>query len=299
MQLAMIGLGRMGGNMVRRLMRDGHDCVVYARSEESLRPFVEDGAKGVTSYEDLAAALEPPRALWIMVPAAAVGSVVDDVTPHLQPGDIVIDGGNSYYRDDVARAKRLEQLGIDLLDVGTSGGVFGLERGYCLMIGGPDEPVARLEAVFRSLAPGVAAAPRTTDDEAEPRPDIGNEQRETSAEVSPLREPEYYRYDLDLGEIAELWRRGSVVASWLLDLTARALAESSDLEEFGGRVSDSGEGRWTAIAAIEEGVPAPVLSTALSERFSSRGEGDFANRLLSAMRQQFGGHAELAGKGSR
>ena len=341
MQLAMIGLGRMGGNMVRRLMRDGHDCVVYARSEESLRPFVEDGAKGVTSYEDLAAALEPPRALWIMVPAAAVGSVVDDVTPHLQPGDIVIDGGNSYYRDDVARAKRLEPLGIDLLDVGTSGGVFGLERGYCLMIGGPDEPVARLEAVFRSLAPGVAAAPRTTDDEAEPRPaehgylhcgpsgaghfvkmvhngieyglmasyaeglnilqraNIGNEQRETSAEVSPLREPEYYRYDLDLGEIAELWRRGSVVASWLLDLTARALAESSDLEEFGGRVSDSGEGRWTAIAAIEEGVPAPVLSTALSERFSSRGEGDFANRLLSAMRQQFGGHAELAGRGSR
>jgi 6-phosphogluconate dehydrogenase len=341
MQLAMIGLGRMGGNMVRRLLRDGHDCAVYARSADGVRPFEEEGAKGFTSYDDLAAALETPRAVWIMVPAAAVDSVIGELAPHLEAGDIVIDGGNSYYRDDLARAERLRARGIHFLDVGTSGGVFGLERGYCLMIGGEDEPVARLDPVFRSLAPGVDAATRTAGDGSAPRPsemgylhcgpsgaghfvkmvhngieyglmaayaeglnilhraNIGNEEQEVSAEVSPLRDPEYYRYDLKVSEIAELWRRGSVVASWLLDLTARALAESPDLEGFGGRVSDSGEGRWTSIAAIEEGVPAPVLATALYERFTSRGEADFANRLLSAMRQQFGGHAELTGKGTR
>jgi 6-phosphogluconate dehydrogenase len=341
MQLAMIGLGRMGGNMVRRLLRDGHDCVVHWRRADNLRPFEEAGARGATSYDQLTAALEPPRAVWIMVPAAAVGSVLHELVPHLQPGDVVIDGGNSYYRDDVERAKSLEKEGIDYLDVGTSGGVFGLERGYCLMIGGPEEPVARLDPIFRSLAPGVDVAPRTADDGSEPRPaehgylhcgpsgaghfvkmihngieyglmasyaeglsilhraSVGKEEQETSAEVTPLRGPEYYRYDLDIPEITELWRRGSVVASWLLDLTARALSESPDLEEFGGRVSDSGEGRWTSIAAIEEGVPAPVLSTALYERFTSRGEAEFAGRLLSAMRQQFGGHVEFAGKGSR
>jgi 6-phosphogluconate dehydrogenase len=341
MQLAMIGLGRMGGNMVRRLLRDGHECVVYGRSADAVQPFEDEGAIGVTSYSDLATKLDPPRSVWIMVPAAAVGSVIDELAPHLEPGDVVIDGGNSYYRDDLARAEELRARGLHFLDVGTSGGVFGLERGYCLMIGGEDEPVERLEPVFRSLAPGLEAAPRTANAGAEPRPselgylhcgpsgaghfvkmvhngieyglmaayaegfnilhraDVGNEEREASAEVSPLREPQYYRYELDVAEIAELWRRGSVVASWLLDLTARALAESPDLEGFGGRVSDSGEGRWTSIAAIEEGVPAPVLSTALYERFTSRGEADYANRLLSAMRQQFGGHVELPSEAPR
>jgi 6-phosphogluconate dehydrogenase len=340
MQLAMIGLGRMGGNMIRRLLRDGHDCVAFARGAAGLQPFEKLGAKGATTYDELAAALDPPRAVWMMVPAGAVESVLGELVPHLAQGDIVIDGGNSYYRDDVARAEQLRERGIHFLDVGTSGGVFGLERGYCLMIGGEDEPVARLDPIFRSLAPGVDAAGRTAGDGAEPRPaemgylhcgsngaghfvkmvhngieyglmaayaegmnilhhaNAGNEEREVSAEVAPLRDPEYYRYDLDVAEIAELWRRGSVVASWLLDLTAKALAESPDLEGFGGRVSDSGEGRWTSIAAIEEGVPAPVLSTALYERFTSRGEADYANRLLSAMRQQFGGHAELAAKSS-
>jgi 6-phosphogluconate dehydrogenase len=341
MQLAMIGLGRMGGNMVRRLLRDGHDLVVYARNAEGVRPFEEQGARGVTSYEDLANALDAPRAVWIMVPAAVAGTVIDELAPHLQPGDVVIDGGNSYYRDDIARAERLSEQGIDFLDVGTSGGVFGLERGYCLMIGGAEKPVTRLDPVFRSLAPGVDAAGRTTHDGSKPRAaemgylhcgpsgaghfvkmvhngieyglmasyaegfnilhraNVGNEEQEASAEVSPLRDPEYYRYDLDLADIAELWRRGSVVASWLLDLTAHALAQAPDLDGFGGRVSDSGEGRWTAIAAIDEGVPAPVLSTALYERFTSRGEADFANKLLSALRHEFGGHVERASEGSR
>ncbi len=332
----MIGVGRMGGNMVRRLMRDGHECVVYARSSEAVAQLEGEGATGAGSYADLAAKLDPPRAVWVMVPAAVVGSVLDELMPHLEPGDLVVDGGNSYYRDDIARAEQLERAGVHFVDVGTSGGVFGLERGYCLMIGGEDEPVARLEPVFRSLAPGVDAASRTVESAGEPtqaehgylhcgpagaghfvkmvhngieyglmaayaeglnvleHANAGAAEREASAEVAPLAHPEHYRYDFDLAQIAELWRRGSVVASWLLDLTARALAESDDLSEFGGRVSDSGEGRWTVIAAIEEGVPAPVLSTALYERFASRGEDDFANRLLSALRMQFGGHTERA-----
>jgi 6-phosphogluconate dehydrogenase len=340
MQLAMIGLGRMGGNMVRRLLRDGHDCVGFTKRDTDSHPLEEDGMRLVTSYSNLAAALERPRAVWMMVPAGAVESVIGELAPHLDDGDIVIDGGNSYYRDDVARAQQLRERGIHFVDVGTSGGVFGLERGYCLMVGGENDPVERLDPIFRSLAPGVDAAARTAGDGAPPRPaeigylhcgqsgaghfvkmvhngieyglmaayaeglnilhraNVGAEDQEVSAEVAPLRDPQSYSYDLDVAQIAELWRRGSVVASWLLDLTARALAESPDLEGFGGRVSDSGEGRWTSIAAIEEGVPAPVLSTALYERFTSRGEGDFANRLLSAMRQQFGGHAELASKSS-
>jgi 6-phosphogluconate dehydrogenase len=334
MQLAMIGLGRMGGNMVRRLLRDGHDCVVFARTEEGVRPFEELGAKGVTTYEDLAAALAPPRAVWIMIPAAVVGSVIDELAQHLEPGDIAVDGGNSYYRDDIARAEHLRGRGIDFLDVGTSGGVFGLERGYCLMIGGEEKAVARLDPVFRSLAPGVDAAGRTAGDGSEPRPaemgylhcgpsgaghfvkmvhngieyglmaayaeglnlirhaNAGSADREVDAETAPLRDPEAYRYDIDVAEVAEVWRRGSVVASWLLDLTASALAKSEDLEEFSGRVSDSGEGRWTAHAAVDVGVPAPVLTTALFKRFESRGQADYADRLLSAMRKEFGGHAE-------
>jgi 6-phosphogluconate dehydrogenase len=334
MQLAMIGLGRMGSNMVRRLLRGGHECVVYARSREPIAELEQEGAIGATSYADLAAKLEPPRAIWIMVPAAVVGSVVDELLPHLGEGDLLVDGGNSYYRDDLVRAEALAAAGVHFVDVGTSGGVFGLERGYCLMIGGEEEPVARLDPVFRTLAPGVAAAPRTLDGGVEPRPaelgylhcgpsgaghfvkmvhngieyglmaayaeglnvlhhaNVGATEREASSEVAPLQHPEHYRYEFDLADIAELWRRGSVVSSWLLDLAARAFAENGDLSEFGGRVSDSGEGRWTILAAVEEGVPVPVLSTALFARYSSRGEADFANRVLSALRMQFGGHAE-------
>jgi 6-phosphogluconate dehydrogenase len=334
MRLAMIGLGRMGANMVRRLMAGGHECIVFDVSPEAVGALEEEGAVGASSYADLAARLETPRVVWIMVPAALVGSVVDELVPQLAPGDVVVDGGNSYYRDDIARAEALRSAGIHFVDVGTSGGVFGLERGYCLMIGGEDEPVALLDPVFRALAPGVEAAPRTLDDGSVPGPEehgylhcgpsgaghfvkmvhngieyglmaayaeglnvlrhanAGSTRDDASAEVAPLRDPELYRYDLDLAAVAEVWRRGSVVSSWLLDLTARALAESRDLSEFGGRVSDSGEGRWTVLAAVEEGVPVPVLSTALYERFASRGEADFANRLLSALRMQFGGHAE-------
>jgi 6-phosphogluconate dehydrogenase len=333
----MIGLGRMGANMVRRLVREGHECVVYARRPDAVALLEQEGAIGASSYADLASKLDPPRSVWVMVPAAVVGSVVEDLVPHLDEGDTVIDGGNSYYRDDISRAEDLHARGIHFVDVGTSGGVFGLERGYCLMIGGETEPVARLDSVFRSLAPGIEAAPRTND-EREARPaeygylhcgpsgaghfvkmvhngveyglmaayaeglnvlrhaNAGASAREASAEVAPLVHPEYYRYDLDLADIAELWRRGSVVASWLLDLTARALADSGDLEEFGGRVSDSGEGRWTVLAAVEEGVPVPVLSMALFERYTSRGEAAFANKILSAMRMQFGGHAEQSGE---
>ncbi len=333
MQVGMIGLGRMGGNMVRRLLRDGHECVVTARHPEAIAELEREGATPAESYAAFAAKLEQPRAVWIMVPAAVVGAVLDELVPHLDAGDIVVDGGNSYYRDDMARAAALAERGLHFVDVGTSGGVFGLERGYCLMIGGEQGPVERLEPVFRSLAPGVEAARRTIDD-GPPRPaelgylhcgpsgaghfvkmvhngieyglmaayaeglnvlhhaDIGSRDHEASSEVAPLAHPEHYRYDFDLADITELWRRGSVVASWLLDLTAHALAQSPDLEGFSGRVSDSGEGRWTVVAAVEEGVPAPVLSTALFERFASQGEADFASKVLSAMRMEFGGHVE-------
>jgi 6-phosphogluconate dehydrogenase len=336
MQLGMIGLGRMGANIVRRLMRDGHECVVYDVSPEVVASLEAEGAIGSTSIEDFVSKLETPRAVWIMVPAALVGRVADELALCMEPGDIVIDGGNSYYRDDVDRATQLAEKGLHFVDVGTSGGVFGLERGYCLMIGGEREIVEHLDPLFATIAPGVEGAERTPGKTGETstaengylhcgpsgaghfvkmvhngieygimaayaeglnvlhRADVGLRQdRAASAEVTPLREPEYYRYEIDTAEVAELWRRGSVVASWLLDLTAAALAESPDLDGFGGRVSDSGEGRWTVLAAIDEGVPVPVLSTALYERFSSRNEDEYANRLLSAMRKQFGGHVEL------
>jgi 6-phosphogluconate dehydrogenase len=336
MQLGMIGLGRMGANMVRRLMADGHECVVYDVSADAVTQLESEGAMGSASLEEFISKLEHPRTSWIMVPAALVGRIVDELMQHLEAGDVIIDGGNSYYRDDVDRAASLLPKGVHLVDVGTSGGVHGLERGFCLMIGGEDDVVARLDPIFASLAPGVDAAPRTEGRTGDPSPaeqgylhcgpngaghfvkmvhngieygimaayaeglnvlhkaDAGTRQMgEASAEVTPLREPEYYRYDLPVPEVAEVWRRGSVVASWLLDLTAHALSESPKLEEFGGFVSDSGEGRWTVLAAIEEGVPVPVLSTALYERFSSRGEAQFADKLLSAMRKEFGGHSEL------
>jgi len=336
MQLGMIGLGRMGANMVRRLMADGHECVVYDVSADAVTQLESEGAVGSTSLEEFVSKLEQPRAAWIMVPAALVGRVVDELMQHLEAGDVIIDGGNSYYRDDVDRAASLAAKGVHLVDVGTSGGVHGLERGFCLMIGGENEVVRRLDPIFASLAPGVEVAPRTEGRTGDPSPAeqgylhcgpngaghfvkmVHNgieygimaayaeglnvlhkanagvlQPTEASAEVTPLREPEYYRYDLPVPDVAEVWRRGSVVASWLLDLTAHALSESPKLEEFGGFVSDSGEGRWTVLAAIEEGVPVPVLSTALYERFSSRGEAQFADKLLSAMRKEFGGHSEL------
>jgi len=332
----MIGLGRMGANMVRRLMADGHECVVYDVSADAVTQLESEGAVGSTSLEEFVSKLEQPRAAWIMVPAALVGRVVDELMQHLEAGDVIIDGGNSYYRDDVDRAASLAAKGVHLVDVGTSGGVHGLERGFCLMIGGENEVVRRLDPIFASLAPGVEVAPRTEGRTGDPSPaeqgylhcgpngaghfvkmvhngiEYGimaayaeglnvlhkanagkREMSEASAEVTPLREPEYYRYDLPVPEVAEVWRRGSVIASWLLDLTAHALSDSPKLEEFGGFVSDSGEGRWTVLAAIEEGVPVPVLSTALYERFSSRGEAQFADKLLSAMRKEFGGHSEL------
>ena len=334
MQLGMIGLGRMGANIVRRLMRDGHDCVVYNRSPAPVRELAEEGATGTYSLEEFVAALEPPRVAWVMLPAAVAGETVTQLAELMEPGDIVIDGGNTYYRDDIDRAEQLEPHGIHYLDIGTSGGVFGLERGYCLMIGGEAQTVAHLDPLLRSIAPGVDAAPRTPGREGEPltaergylhcgpvgaghfvkmvhngieygimaayaeglnilrHADAGREDRERDAETAPLGDPRYYRYELDVPLISELWRRGSVVASWLLDLTAAALAGSPELEEFAGRVSDSGEGRWTVHAAVDEGVPAPVLSVALYQRFGSRGADDYADRLLSAMRRQFGGHLE-------
>lgn len=334
MDLGMIGLGRMGANLVRRLLRDGHRVVVHDVDPASVRALVSDGAVGADTLQELAGALAPPRAVWVMVPAALTGKVIDDVAAHLEGGDIIIDGGNSFYQDDIARSARLADHGIRLLDVGTSGGVFGLERGFCLMIGGDTEAVQRLDSVFRTIAPGVGAAPRTPGREGEPQPaehgylhcgpsgaghfvkmvhngieygimaayaeglnilkhaGVGLENAEPDAETAPLREPQHYRYELDIPEVAEVWRRGSVVASWLLDLTASALCESPTLEGFAGRVSDSGEGRWTVLSAVEEGVPAPVLSAALYGRFASRGHDEFANRLLSAMRRQFGGHHE-------
>jgi 6-phosphogluconate dehydrogenase len=334
MQLGMIGLGRMGANIVRRLMRAGHECVVFDVSPEAVAALEAEGATGATSLADLASKLDAPRAAWVMVPAAYAGQTVMDLAEHLEGGDIVIDGGNSYYRDDVDRAAELSPRGIHHVDIGTSGGVFGLERGYCMMIGGEAEAVERLDPILRALAPGVDAAPRTPGREGEPaqpemgylhcgpagaghfvkmvhngieygvmaayaegmailqKAGIGRDEQEHDAETTPLRDPRYYRYEIDTAAVAEVWRRGSVISSWLLDLTAIALNEDPALGEFSGRVSDSGEGRWTVMAAVDEGVPAHVLTAALYERFSSRGEADYADKLLSAMRKQFGGHHE-------
>jgi 6-phosphogluconate dehydrogenase len=334
MQLGMIGLGRMGANLVRRLMRDGHDCVVYDINQASVADLEREGATGGGSLADFVSKLEPPRAAWLMVPAAFAGQTVDELAELMEAGDIIIDGGNSYYRDDVDRAKALAPKAIHYVDVGTSGGVFGLERGYCLMIGGEPEVVAHLDPVFRTIAPGVEAAPRTPGRNGEPSPaehgylhcgpagaghfvkmvhngieygvmaayaeglnilkkaNAGRVGREEDAETAPLRDPGYYQYEIDTTAVAEVWRRGSVVASWLLDLTAAALVESPDLQGFAGRVSDSGEGRWTVLAAVDVGAPAHVLSAALYDRFESRHEGEYGDKLLSAMRAQFGGHAE-------
>jgi len=334
MQLGMIGLGRMGANMVRRLRKAGHDCVVYDVHAEAVQALAAEGATGTSSPAAFVGALARPRAVWLMVPAAVVDRTLQGLLPLLEKDDVVIDGGNSHYHDDIRRAHDLGARGLHYVDVGTSGGVWGLERGFCLMIGGEAAVVKRLDPVFAALAPGVGTAPRTAGREtiggtaehgylhcgpagaghfvkmvhngieyglmaayAEGlnilrHANAGASQRIADAETSPLRQPEHYRYDLDLRDIAEVWRRGSVVASWLLDLTASALTKSRDLGGFSGRVSDSGEGRWTIQAAVDEGVPAPVLSTALYERFSSRGEGEFAGRILSAMRFEFGGHQE-------
>ena len=335
MQLGMIGLGRMGANLVRRLQRAGHQCVVHDRNQATVDQLAAEGAVGAGSLQDLVAKLEPPRAAWVMVPAGVAGTVVEELAGLLEPDDVIIDGGNSYYRDDIHRAEALGARGLHYLDVGTSGGVFGLERGYCLMIGGPAEVVARLEPLFRALAPGLGAASRTPGRSGDPPPaelgylhcgpvgaghfvkmvhngieygimaayaeglnilhhaNVGKRAEEASAEAAPLRDPGSYRYDLDVAAVAELWRRGSVIGSWLLDLTAHALAQDPKVAGFSGRVSDSGEGRWTVAAAVETGVPAHVLTTALYERFASRGEADFADKLLSAMRKEFGGHEEL------
>ncbi len=334
MQIGMIGLGRMGADMTRRLMKAGIDCIVYDRNTESVASMEKEGATGVGSIEDLVAGLARPRAIWMMVPACVVDEVIDSIAPFLEQGDMVIDGGNSYYRDDIRRSRQLLDKGIQYLDVGTSGGVWGVDRGYCMMIGGEKEVIARLDPVFAALAPGIDAAPRTPGrDKSRGTAELGylhcgpsgaghfvkmvhngieyglmaayaegfnilrhaNEgkrERDKDAETTPIREPEFYRYDLDLPEIAEVWRRGSVIASWLLDLSARALLQNPELEDFRGKVSDSGEGRWTVIASIDEGVPAHVISSALYERFASRGKDDFADRILSAMRYEFGGHKE-------
>jgi 6-phosphogluconate dehydrogenase len=332
MQFGMIGLGRMGGNMVRRLIRGGHECVVHDRDPDAVDVIVAEGARGSRSLEELAAKLESPRVLCIMVPAAIVDRLLDELIPLLAPGDVVIDGGNSHYRDDITRAARLGSLGIHYVDMGTSGGVWGLERGYCLMIGGEQQVVARLDPIFSTLAPGRGAitrtpgAPETTAElgylhcgpagaghfvkmvhngieyglmaayaeglNVLRRADGGGEGREHDAETAPLRNREHYRYEFDLAAIAEVWRRGSVITSWLLDLTAAALAEDGTLGSFGGRVSDSGEGRWMLEAASDLSVPANVLAAALFARFASRGEDEFQNRVLSAMRLGFGGHAE-------
>jgi len=331
----MVGLGRMGANMARRLMRDGHRLVVYDVNPDAVSELAGEGAEGAASLEELAAKLSAPRSVWVMVPAGEITEkTVENVAAVLDAGDAIIDGGNSYYRDDIRRAAEVGEQGLDYVDCGTSGGVFGLDRGYCLMIGGPDGAVQRLDSVFASLAPGVGAAERTPGRSGEPGPaengylhcgpngaghfvkmvhngieygvmaayaeglnilknaNAGKVQREADAETAPMEQPEYYQYDLDLPEVTEVWRRGSVIGSWLLDLTAASMQESADLAEFEGRVSDSGEGRWTSIAAIDEGVPAPVLTAALYERFASRGLDDFADKVLSAMRKQFGGHDE-------
>jgi 6-phosphogluconate dehydrogenase len=333
MQIGMIGLGRMGGNMVRRLLQGGHECVVYDRSAESVRTLAGEGAIGADSLNDFIAKLTQPRVVWLMIPAALVDSSISELEPLLQPDDVIIDGGNSYYIDDIRRARELKPKGLHYVDVGTSGGVWGRERGYCQMIGGETEVVSRLNPIFRTLAPGASTVEPTPGPESGSTAaegflhcgpsgaghfvkmvhngieyglmaayaeglnvlhsaNIGKADHAIDAETTPLRQADHYQYDFNLADITELWRRGSVVASWLLDLTARALAEQPTLENFSGRVSDSGEGRWTIAAAIEEGVPVPVLSAALFQRFSSRGEADFANKILSAMRLQFGGHVE-------
>lgn len=336
MQLGLIGLGRMGANMAKRLLRAGHTVVGSARHTETVQKALDDGSitAGTTSLEDLVNQLSTPRAIWLMVPAASVDATLANLLPHLAPGDIIIDGGNSYYHDDIRRAAELKPHGIHYVDVGTSGGVWGLERGYCQMIGGEDAIVKRLDPIFAALAPGVNAATRTPGREkvggtAEQgylhcgphgaghfvkmvhngieygimaayaeglnilrHANVGKQEQIVNAETSPLTNPEYYQYDLNLPDVAELWRRGSVIGSWLLDLTASALLKSPDLANFSGRVSDSGEGRWTIAAAIDESVPVHVLSSALFERFSSRGEADFADKLMSAMRFEFGGHLE-------
>jgi len=334
-ELGIVGLGRMGANIARRLMRDGHRCVVYDVDPDVVKALAGEGADGASSLEELASKLSPPRAVWVMVPAGDITEkTVHEVAHQLEQGDAVIDGGNSYYRDDIRRAAVLGDRGIDYIDCGTSGGVFGLDRGYCLMIGGPDAAVERLDPIFATLAPGVDSAPRTPGRNGDPGPaengylhcgpsgaghfvkmvhngieyglmaayaeglnilrnaNVGKVEREADAETAPLEHPEYYQYDIDVRDVAEVWRRGSVVGSWLLDLTAAALQESPRLAEYTGHVSDSGEGRWTSIAGIEEGVPAPVLTTALYERFASRDLDDFADKVLSAMRKQFGGHEE-------
>jgi 6-phosphogluconate dehydrogenase len=338
MQLGMIGLGRMGANIVRRLMKNGHECVVLDRDTKLVEEVSKAGAKGASSLEDFVKRLQKPRAVWLMVPAAAVDGLLGQLSKILEPGDIVIDGGNSYYIDDMRRAKELDSNGIRYLDVGTSGGVFGLERGYCLMIGGPRETFEHLQPIFKTLAPGRGSIERTPGRDQAPastaeegylycgpsgaghfvkmvhngieygvmaafaeglnvlkHANIGLHPQEVNAETTPLRDPDRYRYELNVSDIAEVWRRGSVIASWLLDLTAAALLGDSELKNFSGRVSDSGEGRWTIMAAIEESVPAPVLTTALYERFASRGEDCFADKVLSAMRFQFGGHVEQKG----
>jgi 6-phosphogluconate dehydrogenase len=324
----------MGANLVRRLQADGHDCVVYDVNAAAVQQLAREGATGAKSLDDFVAELTPPRAAWVMVPAAIAGQTVEELASRMESGDIVIDGGNTYYRDDIDRASTLKPRGIHYVDVGTSGGVFGLDRGFCLMIGGEDDIVGHLDPIFRTIAPGVDAAERTPGLTGEPRQaeygylhcgpngaghfvkmvhngieygimaayaeglnvlghaNAGTRTRVEDAETTPLREPQYYRYDLDLPAVAEVWRRGSVISSWLLDLTAHALSVSPTLSDFEGRVSDSGEGRWTSIAAIDEGVPTPVLTTALYERFASRGAADFGDKLLSAMRKEFGGHDE-------
>ena len=334
MQIGMIGLGRMGANMARRLMNKGHDCVVFDRSPQAVNDLAKENAVGATSLQDLVKKLKKPRAVWLMVPAAVVDQTIADLLPHLEAGDILIDGGNSYYIDDIQRARELATKQIHYVDVGTSGGVWGLERGYCMMIGGEKDIVEHLDPIFSALAPGIGDIPRTpgrekldgTSEQGYLRcgpngaghfvkmvhngieygimaayaeglsvlrsANAGKRESQADAETTPLRNPEHYQYDLDLRNIAEVWRRGSVIASWLLDLTATALIQDPALAKFAGRVSDSGEGRWTIKAAIDEAVPTPVLTASLYERFSSRGEADFADKLLSAMRFEFGGHLE-------
>ena len=335
MQLGMVGLGRMGANIVRRLMRAGHECVVYDVSADSVAELAAEGAIGSDSPEDFVSKLSGPRAIWVMIPASLTGKIVDQFAELLDAGDTIIDGGNSNYRDDVRRAQKLAQQGINYVDIGTSGGVFGLERGYCLMVGGPDDAVERLDPILRTIAPGVGEVERTPGREGDLAPeeqgylhcgpsgaghfvkmvhngieygimaafaeglnilhnaDAGIRDAAHSAEIAPMEEPEYYQFDIDTAKVSELWRRGSVISSWLLDLTAAALQENPKLDGLAGRVSDSGEGRWTVKAAVDVGVPAPVLAASLFERFASRDEDRFANQVLSAMRKQFGGHSEL------